>query len=196
MNHAVQCQCGQLKGYVSRGLTRGVCYCRDCQAYAHTLGKPRDVLDELGGTELVGALTKDVTITQGLDALACLSLTEKGLLRWYAACCDSPIGNTPRDFKVSFIGLFHTSLRNPAHSLEQSFGPVRMRANLKHAKRMPDEPMRVYTLALLLPFAIALLRARWSGTYRTTPFFRADGVPIATPRVLSRLEWQRAMDAI
>lgn len=42
MNHPLQCQCGTLKGYVSPPdmAIRGVCYCKDCQAFAHFLERP------------------------------------------------------------------------------------------------------------------------------------------------------------
>ena len=120
MNHPLRCRCGTLKGYVSHPekVTRGVCYCRDCQAFAHFLGTTGDILDEMGGTDVVATLPKYVTFTQGVDALACMSLTETGMLRWYASCCNTPIGNTPRDFKVSHVGLIHTCLEDPPRTRE------------------------------------------------------------------------------
>ena len=63
-------------------VSRGVCYCKDCQAFAHFLGKTDDILDEMGGTDIMATLPKYVTFTQGLEALACMSLTEAGMLRW------------------------------------------------------------------------------------------------------------------
>jgi hypothetical protein len=174
--------------------THGVCYCRDCQAYARALGQEREVLDAMGGTEVVGVAPRNVVFTEGRESLACLSLTEEGLLRWYAGCCDTPIGNTPRDFKMSFVGVIHTCLRHSTRSIEDSFGPVRMRANIKDAKGKPD-PMRMSTAVRLVPFAVSLLRARWSGAYRSTPFFSEGGTAVVTPRVLSKIELERAMKA-
>jgi len=71
---------------------RCVCYCRDCQAFAHFLGKVDAILDERGGSEIIQVLPRNLTFTQGIELLACMRLTEKGLLRWYAACCNTPIG--------------------------------------------------------------------------------------------------------
>ena len=90
MNHPLRCRCGTVRGWVSkpdRAMGRAVCYCKDCQAYGHFLGKPAEVLDALGGSDVVATHPKHVTLTHGRDAIACMSLSPKGLLRWYASCC-------------------------------------------------------------------------------------------------------------
>src|SRR5215510_11671750 len=81
--HSLQCRCGKLTGQVTvpRKGSRGVCYCKDCQAYAHFLGAADIVLDDMGGTDVVATLPKHLRITGGMDALACLSLTDRGILR-------------------------------------------------------------------------------------------------------------------
>ena len=198
MNHPLRCRCGTLKGYVSHPekVSRGVCYCKDCQAFAHFLGTTRDILDEMGGTDVIATLPKHVTFTQGVEALACMSLTEKGMLRWYASCCKTPIGNTPRDFKVSHVGLVHTCLEDPPRTLESSFGPVRMRVNTKYAKGKP-KAMPLSTIASVLRFLSSLIRARLDGSYKSTPFFNPErGIPVVAPRVLTRMERERVMNAV
>jgi len=198
MNHPLRCRCGTLKGYVSHPekVSRGVCYCKDCQAFAHFLGTTGDILDEMGGTDVLATLPKYVTFTQGSEALACMSLTENGMLRWYASCCRTPIGNTPRDFKVSHVGLVHTCLEDPPRTLESSFGPVRMRVNTKHAKGKPKlVPMS--TIGSILRFSTSLIRARLDGSYKSTPFFAADrGTPVVQPKVLTSSERERVMNAV
>ena len=77
---------------------------------------------------------KLVHFTQGLEALACMSLSHRGLLRWYASCCNTPIGNTSRDFKTAYVGLTESCLRSGSPSLQESFGPVRMVLNTKSAR--------------------------------------------------------------
>src|ERR1700761_5845308 len=101
MNHPLRCSCGKLQGHVSHPgrAGRGVCYCRDCRAFAHFLGRPGDILDAQGGTDVMATLPSYVTFTQGKDKLACMSLSERGMLRWYASCCNTPIGNTMRNIK-------------------------------------------------------------------------------------------------
>jgi hypothetical protein len=197
-DHPLRCRCGTLKGYVSHPekVSRGVCYCRDCQAFAHFLGTTGDILDGMGGTDVVATRPKYVTFTQGVDALACMSLTETGMLRWYASCCNTPIGNTPRDFKVSHVGLIHTCLKDPTTTLESSFGPVRMRVNTKHAKGKPKS-MPISTIASVFRFMSSLIRARLDGSYKSTPFFDPDrGTPFVTPTVLTSSERERVMNAI
>lgn len=198
MNHPLQCRCGTLKGYVSHPerATRIVCYCKDCQAFAHFLGKPGDVLDEMGGTDVVATLPKFVTFTEGFEALACMSLSGKGLLRWYASCCNTPIGNTPRDFKISYVGIVHSCLAHRSRTLEGSFGPVRMRANTKSAKGKP-ESMTIGSIASVLRVLSSLVRARLDGSYKQTPFFVADrGIPVVPPKVLTGAERERVMSAV
>jgi hypothetical protein len=198
MNHPLRCRCGTLKGYVSHPekVSRGVCYCQDCQAFAHFLGTTGDILDEMGGTDVVATLPKYVAFTQGIETLACMSLSEKGLLRWYASCCKTPIGNTPRNFKVSHVGLVHTCLEDPPRTLESSFGPIRMRVNTKRAKGKP-KLMPISTITSVLLFMSSLLRARLNGSYKCTPFFTPDrGTPVVPPNVLSDSERERVMNAV
>ena len=110
MSHPLQCRCGTLKGSVEspKSGNRVICYCNDCQAFAYCLGRADDVLDERGGSDVIQILPKNITFTQGVEALACMRLTDKGLLRWYASCCNTPIGNTLATPKMSFIGLLHS----------------------------------------------------------------------------------------
>lgn len=194
MNHPLQCQCGTLKGYVSPPdmANRAVCYCKDCQAFARFLEPADDgILDELGGTEIVATLPRHVHFTQGLEALACMSLSEQGLLRWYASCCNTPIGNTPRDFKTSYVGLIHSCLAKRAPSLQDSFGPVRMVLQTKSAKgQVKSTPMGNFVT--LLKIMKSVIATRISGGYKRNPFFVEDsGTPIRQPRVLARIGLRR-----
>jgi hypothetical protein len=194
MNHPLQCRCGTLKGYVSPSdvSTRAVCYCKDCQAFAHFLERPADaVLNELGGTEIVATLPRHVHFTQGLEALVCMSLSERGLLRWYTSCCNTPIGNTPRDFKTSYVGLVHCCLAKRAPSLQDSFGSVRMVLQTNSAKgTVKSTPMS--NLVSLLKIVKSVIAARVSGGYKSNPFFvGGSGTPIKRPRVLTKAERAR-----
>ena len=79
--HPIRCHCGRLQGEVSHAElgTRAVCYCRDCQAFAHFLESPQDTLDALGGTEVVAVAPRWVSFTTGTEYLVCMSLTERGI---------------------------------------------------------------------------------------------------------------------
>lgn len=190
MNHPLQCRCGTLKGHVShpQGVNRCVCYCKDCQAFARFLGRADEILNAQGGTDVIQTLPARVTFTQGQSALACIRLSEKGLLRWYSSCCNTAVGNTVADFRMSFVGLVHNVLDGGGVSLDQSFGPVRAHVNTKSAKGQVSTSSFA-TAAAILRFIALVARARMDGSYKHTPFFSVDtGIPIVTPKVLSRGE--------
>ena len=196
--HALQCRCGLLRGSVSRShsVNRCVCYCRDCQAFAHFLGRPADILGASGGTDVVQTRAADVSFTQGKEKLACMRLTPNGLLRWYSSCCNTPIGNTLANSKVSFVGLVHSCLEGGGPTLDESFGPVQSHVNTDstHGK------VRSSSLALItaiLRFIALVTRARIDGSYKHSPFFSAEsGEPAAVPTVLSRGEREELMQSV
>jgi hypothetical protein len=190
MDHLLHCRCGTLRGSVAgRSKTnRVVCYCSDCQAFAHFLGGAGAILDERGGSDIVQVLPKNIAFSQGTDALACMRLTPKGLLRWYASCCNTPIGNTLATAKLSFIGLLHSCLTPSGTTLDAAFGPVVAWVNTKGARGSP-KPRTVGQGRTIGWFLGTALPARFNGDYRRTPFFRIDtGAPVVMPRVLSESE--------
>jgi hypothetical protein len=134
-----------------------------------------------------------VTFTQGTEALACMRLTDKGMVRWYAGCCKTPIGNTLENYKISFIGLLHNCLETAERPLQNSFGAVRTCANPQGA--IGDPKPKAKGMAATIWWVVkTILKARVNGDYKRTPFFR-DGRPIASPRVLSSAERATAMQS-
>lgn len=188
--HAIGCRCGQLRGEVAQPHegTRAVCYCRDCQAFAHFLGLPAGMLDEFGGTDIVATRPRLVSLLAGTEHLACMSLSPQGTLRWYAACCNTPIGNTPRDRKLAHVGLVHSCLENGGAGLEQDFGPVRMRVNRQGAHGEPPKAPAVASTLALARYLARLAWARVGGGYQANPFFDPAGAPGVQPRVLTQGE--------
>src|SRR5579863_699680 len=93
----LRCRCGEVRALVSgasrRTVNRVVCYCDDCQAFAHQLGRA-DLLDAQGGSDIVQVAPASLRFVQGAHRIVGLRLTPKGLLRWYTNCCNTPIGNT------------------------------------------------------------------------------------------------------
>lgn len=190
MNHPLQCTCGTLKGFVSHPerVNRVVCYCTDCQAFAHFLGSEGEILDANGGTDVIQTVPANVTFTEGQQVLACIRLTEKGLVRWYAKCCNTPLGNTLADYRISFIGLIHTCLKDPNRTLDESFGPVRIWSFTKGAKT-PVKSRPIAMMAGMLRIMSMLIRACISGDYKRTPLFVPHtGAPVAAPKILSPSE--------
>ena len=196
MKHKLQCRCGYLAGEVSEPhkAIRGVCYCKDCQAYAYALRQEQIVLDSCGGTDVVATQSRYVIFTQGVQSLACLSLTEKGVLRWYASCCNTPIANTLRNHRVPYVGIVHTCLGSN-EEITRAFGPAQMQLHANSASRRPTWKAN-RKLAALARFATSILLGRLTGSYRSSPFFeRKRGNPIVEPRVLSQAELQHARAA-
>ena len=196
MNHPLQCRCGTVKGHVVRpGMAnRALCYCRDCQAFARFLERT-DVLDENRGSAIVATLPHQVHFSQGLDALACMSLSDRGMYRWYASCCNTPIGNTPRDARMPYVGLIESCLASGSPSVEESFGPVRMVLNTQHAGGpVRSTPLR--NLVTMLGLMTSVIGARLTGGHRRNPFFdTAAGLPVKRPRVLTGAERERFTNA-
>jgi hypothetical protein len=157
------------------------------------LGQESETLDAQGGSDIMQTLPKNVIFTQGTDALACMRLTEKGMVRWYAGCCKTPIGNTLENYKISFIGLLHNCLETPEHSLQNSFGAIRTYVNPGGAIGEP-KPKAAGMGTTIWWFVTTILRARVNGDYKRTPFFK-DGLPIASPRVISSAERASAMQS-
>lgn len=184
MQHGFQCACGRVRGSVESPprAVRGICYCRDCQAYARLTGQENDTLDADGGTEVVATQAPCVIFRAGKELLRCHSLDAGGLLRWYASCCGTPIANTLRNPRLPYVGLVHRCL-GTARSRETAFGPVTMRLNIASALR-PVDAMRWRKFTSLLRFVPALLLARLTGASRRSAFFDAHGQPVAVPEVL------------
>lgn len=184
MDHAVQCQCGHLQGQLSdtERCTRVRCYCRDCQAFAEFLGKSGEILDAQGGSDVVVSHPRQLRFTAGQDALVCMSLSDTGMLRWYASCCNSPIGNTARDPKGAFVGLISSFVARSEQELRAACGPVRMVSFPKQA-RGPVASTGWRAVRPMLGFIGQMLATRLSGSYRHSPFFDASGKPLAAPKV-------------
>lgn len=103
----LRCQCGAVEGRVTNAspktVNRVVCYCDDCQAFAHQL-KRADLLDAHGGSDVIQVAPATLSFDRGAEHIACLRLGPKGLFRFYADCCKTPLGNTVSP-AVPFVGI-------------------------------------------------------------------------------------------
>lgn len=183
----LRCRCGQLRGEVdlARAYARATCHCRDCQAFARFLGQP-GVLDSSGGTDIVAAAPDAVRITAGAEHLAAMSMSPRGLLRWYAACCRTPLANTPRDPKVYYSGVVVACLAGAPGAVDAALGPRdRIAVNTGSATApVKSAPLRFLSggLRIFGSVAVARLRGRRSGA----PFFDEEGRPGRDPEVIDR----------
>ena len=203
----VRCSCGALRGVVRRVSAnhgnRVVCYCDDCQSFAYFLGGAKQILDAHGGTDIFQMSPARLEISEGADKLACMRLSPGGLVRWYASCCNTPIGNTLATRQVPFVGLIHSCVDHTAdgRSRDEALGPIRARVNARFAKgdRAQLDAHDRTPVSQLFRFVPMILMARLRGDHTRSPFFDGKtGELRVEPRVLTDdelLEVERSRDA-
>lgn len=200
----LRCACGKVRG-VAHELSadvgnRVVCYCDDCQAFPNHLQHADAVLDEIGGTEIFQTAPTRVELSQGADQLRCLRLTDKGPLRWYAACCGTPIANTAPTVQMPFVGLLHNFMDFDAQGGDRGavLGPVRGGVYGKFARASGRVAGTADRLSAALAFRMMrrLVVDRLRGLHSPSPFFDSKtGRPRVEPDSLSEAERTRAYSA-
>jgi hypothetical protein len=188
---ALRCRCGAVRG-VARNVAPSTvnhcfCYCDDCQAFAHFLDRADEVLDAHGGTEITQMSQASIAFAAGVDKIAAMQLSAKGMIRWYASCCRTPIGNTMGTTAMPFIGVIKAFVDVPGTAL----GPIRGRSFPKSAKggraAVPKDGLpEPVMIALAL---VKVLGWRLRGDHRRSPLFdAATGQPRVAARVLTTAE--------
>ena len=177
------CDCGAVKG-VLRDVAPNtcchlLCYCKDCRAFARYLGQIAS-LEPGGGTPLVQVSPARISITDGHGHVACLKMSPKGLHRWYAACCKTPLANTVATSKIPLAGMWRHNFAS-----QKDFGPVVTFGFTKMA--LGGGPRRDKGLYRMLGGLIKRSLAGYlAGDARQNPFFAADGSPVVAPVVLDK----------
>lgn len=189
---AVSCSCGKVRGTIRdvtpRSCNHVVCLCDDCQAYIGFLGNA-GILDANGGTEIVQVGHNQVNINEGREHVACIRLSDKGMFRWYASCCNTPLANTLGPKSV-FAGVVSACLRTPANGarIEHVIGPIKERVQGKFGKgELPPDTRQTVSASMILWTARNLARWWWKGANNPSTFF-TDGRPCVPPRVLGAEE--------
>jgi hypothetical protein len=194
MNINLSCRCGALAGVASNlspsNGSRIVCMCTDCQAFAHYLGKADSILDKHGGTDIFQMPPCDLQITQGIEHLSCMRLTDKGLYRWYAGCCKTPVANTMGSRKVPFAGVIHAFMAADGSTRNQVLGPIVARLYGRSAVgSLPPDANQTASLGFIVRTVRFLLSGWMRGRHTPSPFFDSStGKPVVTPYVLSNAE--------
>lgn len=201
----IRCTCGAVQGVARdvsrREANRVVCYCDDCQAFAHFLGRAGEILDAHGGTEVVQMSPARLEIDAGTEQLRCMRLTPKGTCRWYTACCRTPIGNTLATHQVPFVGLVSSCVQAGAgrDALDLALGPIHGRVWGRFAKGDTRGLTKLHArvpLLMLLRVGRLLLTWRLRGDHRQSPFFEPDtGEPVSAPHVLTDDERGHVLNA-
>jgi len=189
-----QCACGALSGVVeAAGPKTGhhvACYCKDCRAFVRHLRQDARFPDAAGGTDLFQTSPARVKLTEGVEHLASLRLSPKGLYRWYASCCDTPLFNTGTGPGLPFASAMTANFVDGVAGL----GPVKARVNTGSALGKVPPPKGFWpTLRAVGGLIGSLLAARLRGDQKRSPFFDAEsGEPVAKARVLTLEERQAA----
>jgi len=168
--------------------------CDDCQAYAHFLGKAKQVLDANGGTDIFPVTPSHLKITAGAEHLKCLRLSPKGMFRWYAGCCKTPIANSMPSPQFPFAGVIHTIMDHSAdnQTRDEALGPIIARVQGKHGiGPLPPGTHPTAPLSLILNTLRFLLLAWIKKQHKPSPFFDlTTGKPKVEPYILTPSERQ------
>lgn len=183
------CRCGAVHLHVdvprrSAG-TRVVCHCRDCQTAARVLSA-EDRLVAGAGTDIWQTTPDRLHIFKGRENLRILRLSPKGVKRWHAVCCDTPMMNTLDNLKLPFVGFV---LGPSDDSRDGVIGPVFGHAFTKSAPAGSGGPDKDINFARTgLGVVTRMIGAYLTGRARKNPLLESPEPPV---RVLS-LEERRA----
>jgi hypothetical protein len=184
----LKCACGAVKGKTSavssRIGTRITCCCDDCQAFSQFLGQEGNVLDQYGGTDIFQIPVSYLTISKGKSEIACVRLSPKGMHRWYAKCCNTPIGNT---FGAGgpFIGVIH-SFMDKSEMSEVDLGKSRGHILTKFAKTPVPENLKGSSLSINFRVVAKILSWKLKGLNKPSEFFNNNREPICQPQILDK----------
>lgn len=131
---------------------------------------------------MVQVLPSRVEITSGVENVACARLSAKGLHRWYASCCNTPLANTVSTPRVPLVGLWR-----PNFDTLEAIGPVVTQVFTRMA--LPGGPVKDKGIARLLGGLLKRTLAEYAtGRVHKNPFFNKDRALIVTPAILNEAE--------
>ncbi len=172
----LRCRCGEVRGWVTnaspRSVNRVVCYCDDCQAFAHHLGRA-DLLDAHGGSDIVQLAPGSLTFVQGQDRIIGVRLMPKGLFRWYTSCCQTPVGNTVSP-TIPFVGIVVQVFENGTQRPDNAFGKPIGGILGKYAIGEVPAASRGMSLSLMVRAFGMVLGWRLRGRAWPNPFFTRE----------------------
>ena len=125
-----------------------------------------------------------------------MRLRPGGTVRWFARCCNTPIGNTLATPAIPFIGVVTACLQGSGQtsSLADAIGPA---GRGVHGRFAYGDLQRVNAhakapLSLIGRFLARVVRWRLRGDHKRSPLFdAASAKPVATPEVLSEKSLER-----
>ncbi len=178
---SLRCQCGALRGTLAEKTVKSgthlTCHCRDCRAFQVAVG--RDDPGASDGVRILQIGPAGLEITEGSEHLAALRLSPRGPLRFYAACCGTPIATTPSKLSLPFAGLIAEIIED-----QNALGRVRAEVNVTALDgKVKHKGMGRVVRALFANAGAAIIK----GERKKTPFFDADtGQPVVEPVVIDK----------
>lgn len=176
------CSCGKVCGRVApAGPKTGihlVCHCGDCRAAGRYFGQTDSAQI---GVDMFQTSPDTIQFSSGAEHLAILRLSPKGPLRWYAACCNTPMFNTLSRPGLAFVTVLLSNTDDPA-----VFGPVAAESFVPQAGGPPKHKNGG---RMVMGIMSRLAAARLSGRWKKTPFFDlATGEPRAPVHLIDKEE--------
>lgn len=174
-----RCRCGSVRleiaPFGARHGNHAICHCTYCRKHAETLGHD-EALGEAGGLRLYQTRPSAVRVAQGEEHVRSMTLSKRGPLRWYAACCDSALAVTGPMRGMPFLSIVGAGL-------DETPGPVLFRVHTKHATGpVPEDGQRLGFARGAAWLARTMTTERLSGRWKQNPFFDDAGDPISPPR--------------
>jgi hypothetical protein len=158
------CRCGKIHGRLTdidpdRG-THVRCHCDDCRRANAHFGIPGSRAE---GVCIWQTTPDKVKIDEGAVHMRLMRLSSKGVLRWYAGCCDTPLFNTMATPKLPFVGVLTDRLDDTA-----PLGPIIAEGFVEG----DDGTSRhVHGGRVIRRFISRTAGARLSGRWKDNPFF-------------------------
>ena len=193
-----QCECGAIRGVLRRASLRAssrqgrrlVCHCKDCQVFAHYLGREKQMLDDNAGTPIYQTDACRFDITGGRERIACVSLTDKSMLRWYCGDCRTPVANSSASNRFGSLGLiltgFDTGKTNALLGTDTAHVATRSGAgDMSKVKKAGITGIA----AMLWDIAVRAIKAQFNPELRKSPLFDTKtGEPVAAPVKVTRAQ--------
>lgn len=180
---AFSCTCGAVQGHITpdgaKAGTHVACFCADCRANELYHDQPDPAP---GPVHLLQVAPESLTFTKGAEHLQIMRLSPRGIFRWYAGCCGTPLANTLASPKLPFAGVRTSVFQDP-----EQFGKVRVQSFVPTTPGKP--PQTKGALGMVFSLVKRMGTSLMSGGWRQSPFFDAEtGKPAAPITVLTKEE--------
>lgn len=182
----LSCSCGTVEATLkvhTKDSFHVECVCCDCQKFATHI-KADNVLNSYGGTEIFQTYPSYLTFTKGEEHISCVQLSAKGLLRHYASCCSTPIGNVMNNSKIPFVGIPVSFMKFDSEEQKNTIlGPIVLKAFGQYAtETKPKDVHQKFPFSFLPKIIFFMLKGMLLRKNIPSPYFK-DGKAITVPEI-------------